>query len=358
MEPELSSLLIKAEETYNSNFPPKTCFERAIFFSWGCTIGDCQFCYMSTQPASKKPSETKRSTESILAEFILAKNLGWEIGFFTGGIGVFRPQEIEILLKAAVEITGDKIWLSVGPLSKPILQKYLPYIKGVVGSTETINPELHAKVCPSKPLAPYERMFEAATEMGLQKAMTFIVGMGETHGDLELLKKFIHRYAIDKIHVYGLIPQSGTVFENSPIPSKEEQAWWIAQLRIAFPTLDIQCGVWEDRLDRISLLLQAGANSISKFRATALFGTKAAAELEHQATLAGRTFQGTLTKIPSIDWKDEVYKLSLEEDLKRRIHQKLEEYLQHMQKNIKLRISITTPIETIAKSKNHINTTT
>ncbi len=334
MEPELSSLLIQAEETYNSNFPAKTCFERAIFFSWGCTIGDCQFCYMSTQPASKKPSETKRSTESILAEFILAKNLGWEIGFFTGGIGVFRPPELEVLLKAAVEITGDKIWLSVGPLSKTLLQKYLPYIKGVVGSTETINPELHAKVCPSKPLAPYERMFEAATGMGLRKAMTFIVGMGETYADFELLQEFIRRHAIDKIHVYGLIPQSGTVFENSPIPRKEEQAWWIAQLRIAFPTLDIQCGVWEDRLDRISLLLQAGANSISKFRATALFGTAAAEELERQANIAGRKFQGTLTKMPLIDWHTEVQKLSLEEELKQRIIHKLDQYLQQMQKNI------------------------
>src|SRR3989338_5528439 len=200
MNPELSALLQKAHQTYQENFPAQTCFERAIFFSWGCTIGDCQFCYMSTQPADKKPTETKRSVESILAEFILAKNLGWDIGFFTGGIGVFNPAELEFMLKAIREITKEKIWLSVGPLSKPSLQRYLPYIKGDVGSTETINPELHAVVCPSKPLAPYERMFDAAQELQLLRAMTFIVGMGETHADLELLKKFIGRYAIDKIH--------------------------------------------------------------------------------------------------------------------------------------------------------------
>src|SRR3989338_5455788 len=179
-------LIEKAQRIYTENFPLTTLFERAIFFSWGCTIGDCTFCYMSTQPADKPPKETKRSAESILAEFILAKKFGWDIGFFTGGIGVFTPGEMESLLRNIIHITQEKIWLSLGPLSKPLLQRYLPYAKGIVGSTETINPILHAKVCPSKPLKPYEMMFEAASELGLKKAMTFIVGMKKTKEDLPL----------------------------------------------------------------------------------------------------------------------------------------------------------------------------
>ena len=103
---------------------------------------------MSTQPAGKAPKETKRSVESILAEFMLAKKLNWDIGFFTGGIGVLKPEELEFLLKAITEIIGGKIWLSVGAIPKPLLQSDLPYIKWVVGSTETINPELHKIVCP------------------------------------------------------------------------------------------------------------------------------------------------------------------------------------------------------------------
>ncbi len=333
MDEELPQLLEKAQAIYHQNYPAETCFERAIFFSWGCTIGDCTFCYMSTQPASKKPSETKRSTESILAEFIIAKNLGWDIGFFTGGIGIFTPAEIEFLLKAAMEIVRDKIWLSVGPLSKPLLQKYLPYIKGVVGSTETMNPELHNLVCPSKPLEPYEQMFAAAKELGLPRAMTFIVGMGETKEDLRLLQEFIQKYAINKIHLYGLVPHPGTMFENSSIPTKEEQGWWIAQLRISFPLLDIQCGVWEDRIENVSFLLNAGANSISKFRATALFGTPLAQELERQAAQAGRTFRGTLTVLPAANWDEEIRALSFSHELKTAIHEKLSEYLTRMQRN-------------------------
>src|SRR3989338_1818767 len=174
----LSQLMHQAQSIYQQHFPLTTRFERAIFFSWGCTIGDCGFCYMSTQPKDKPPSETKRSTESILAEFILAKQLGWEIGFFTGGIGVLVPDELEFMLKAIHEIAGEKIWLSVGPVARPLLRRYQPYIKGVVGSTETINPLLHGKVCPSKPLKPYESMFEVAKELRLERAMTFIVGLG------------------------------------------------------------------------------------------------------------------------------------------------------------------------------------
>ncbi len=330
---EINNLVKKAEKIYAEHFPPITNFERAVFFSWGCTIGDCTFCYMSTQPANKKPTETKRSVESILAEFILAKNLGWDIGFFSGGIGVFSPKEIEFLLKSIHEILGERIWLNIGAMPKPLLQKYAPYIKGIVSSIETINPELHQIVCPSKPIEPYERMFEHATELGLQKGMTFIVGMGETKEDFILLKDFIKKHQIEKIHLYGLIPQKGTMFEDAPIPTKEEQAWWIAQLRIAFPTLDIQCGIWEDRVDRISYLLKAGANSISKFQAIKLFGTDVAKEIEHQAQIAGRSFKGTLTKLPVIDWESEVETLSLSLELKEKVKEKLKNYLKSMRKN-------------------------
>ena len=329
----MQKLIQEAKQVYQENFNNEVTFERAVFFSWGCVIGDCTFCYMSTQPLDKVVKETKRSNASILAEFILCKHLGWDIGFFTGGIGVLKPDELEFLLKAIYQITQEKIWLSVGPVSKPLLQRYLPYIRGVVGSTETINPVLHKQVCPSKPLKPYEIMFETAKELNLERAMTFIVGMGETREDLSLLKEFITKYEINKIHMYGLIPQKGTPFENSAMPTKEEQAWWIANLRIAFPKLDIQCGIWEDRTERISYLLDAGSNSISKFKALKLFGTKVAKEIEHQATLAQREFKGTLTKLPNINWEKEINKLNLEKELKLKIKKKLNLYLKKMVSN-------------------------
>ncbi len=338
-EKELNDLIKKAGQIYKENFPMETCFERAVFFSWGCTIGNCTFCYMSTQPKEKNITEARRSFESIFAEFILAKNLGWEIGFFSGGIGVFKPAEIELMLKTIYEITGEKVWLNIGPISKLFLKNYAPYIKGVVSSIETIDPELHKKVCPSKPIEPYERMYNAAREIGLKTGMTFILGLGEKKEDFPLLIDFIKKHCIEKLNLYSLIPHNGTVFEGDPAISKEYHAWWIAKLRIEFPKLDIQCGIWEDRVDRIAFLLCAGANSLSKFKATKLFGTKIAEEIEQQSESAGRKFKGTLTKIPDIDWDGKVDRLSLDEEMREKIRKKLNEYLDHMRKGVsKIRI--------------------
>lgn len=327
---ELPKLIEQAQKIYQQNFPLTTKFERAIFFSWGCTIGDCAFCYMSTQPKDKPLKESRRSIESILAEFILAKKLGWDIGFLTGGIGVLKEEELELILRVGSHIVGEKLWLSIGAVSKDTLKKYLPYIRGVVASTETIEPKLHKKVCPSKPLKPYEQMLNSAKELNLERAMTFIVGMGETHQDFSLLKEFIEKYHINKIHLYSLIPEKKTIFEKTPPPTAEEQAWWIGNLRINFPKLDIQCGIWEDRVERISLLLKAGANSISKFQALKLFNSPVAKEIEHQAELAGRKFEGTLTKLPKVDWKKEVERLDVPEEMKVKIFKKLNDYLESM----------------------------
>ncbi|MBU1198618.1 MAG: radical SAM protein [Nanoarchaeota archaeon] len=315
-----------------------TCFERAIFFSWGCKIKDCAYCYMSTQPELRKKDGKqnkqlpRRSTESILAEAILCKKLGWQIGFFSGGIGAYKTEEFLEVLKDLFAVIGEKIWLNIGALSQEELQLFKPYAKGVVASIETVNPEIHDKVCPSKPIAPYLEMFEYAKEIGLKRAITIIIGLGETIDDFDKLKEMIETYGVEKIHIYGLNPHKGTSFENTEPPSSEYQAEWIKKTRDAFPDIDIQFGIWIDRVGRVSELLKAGANSISKFPAIRLFGSEKAKEIEKQARLAGRKFQGTLTMLPDVNWNAEVDSLKLDADFKERIKQKLNSYLRKMKK--------------------------
>ena len=296
---KLSILMHQAKQIYLENFPNETCFERAIFFSWGCSIRDCQYCYMSTQPKqNKKGKPAVRSIESMLAEVILCKKLGWKLGFFSGGTGMYKTDDFAEMLRKICLAYGEKIWLNAGALSKEDLKKFLPYIKGVVGSIETVNNEVHKKVCPSKPVEPYLKMFSEAEKLGLKRAVTIIIGLGETIEDYPELKKIISEYGIEKIHFYGLNPQKGTMFENSLPPPKEYQAEWIARTRIDFPKIDIQFGIWKNRTDRISFLLDAGANSISKFPALKEFGKKSAVEIEVQAKAAGRKLTSTLTKLP------------------------------------------------------------
>jgi biotin synthase-like enzyme len=325
----MEKILEKAKRAYLNNFGNKTCFERAIFFSWHCNIRDCAYCYMSTQP-EKKSNVAKRTTESILAEIILCRNLGWRFGFLSGGVGAYSVEGFEELLEKIYLVHGEKFWINVGALSKEDLKRYSPYLKGVVGSIETINEEIHRKVCPSKPIQPYVKMFREAKKLGLQNAMTIIIGLGETIDDFPKLEKFVEENSISKIHIYGLNPQKGTIFEDAEPPLKEYQAEWIARTRIAFPEMDIQCGIWADRTDYVATLLRAGANSISKFPAIRYFGKKEAKAVEEGAEKAGRRFIGTLTKLLEIDWDREVDRLGLERALKEKIKVKLRTYLRKM----------------------------
>jgi biotin synthase-like enzyme len=292
---QIMDIIAQAEKVYQQHFTAETHFERAIFFSWYCGIGDCTFCYMS---AEKHAKTARRSTESILAEIILCKALGWKIGFVSGGHDAYTKVEFLELLKQISRVSDEKVWINVGPLSHAELLKYQPYIKGVVASIETINPTLHKKVCPSKPIGPFEQMLSDADSLGIDKAMTLIVGIGESLDDFLLLEAFIRKHGIMKIHIYSLNPHDGTAFGNALPPSNVYHAEWIARTRIAFPTIDIQAGIWLDRSNTVSLLLRAGANSISKFPALRHFGGKEARQVEEQVTRAGRVFQGTLTTMP------------------------------------------------------------
>lgn len=305
----------------------QTHFERAIFFSWYCGIRDCAYCYMSTQPDSKK---AVRSKESLLAELLICKKLDWEIGFISGGVGAFSRAKFKDLLKDMFKVSGEKFWLNVGALKADELIEYLPYTKGVVGSIETVNKELHDSICPSKPMEPYFDMFLEASARGLKKAVTIILGLGETLDDFKEFEQMVRKYDISKVHFYGLNPQKGTKFEKFKPPTAEYQAEWIIRTRKEFPKMDIQMGIWLDRVDRVAMLLRAGANSISKFPALKKFGSEEAKEIEKQASIAGREFVGSLTKLPSIDWEQEVWKLDLDDDLKAKVLFKLEQYLAKM----------------------------
>lgn len=325
-------IIEEAGIVYRKNFPMEAWFERALFFSWYCSIRDCAFCFMSSQSAAE-PKKMRRSTESLLAEAILCRVLGWKSCFLSGGINAFSPEDIKKLLPLLTMAYGDKLWLNIGPLSQKLLEEYKPYVHGVVGALETVNQLLHKRICPSKPVEPYLKMFGDAHKIGLANAMTFIVGVGETKNDLLLLLECIEKYNITKIHIYSLIPEKGTVFANKALPSPEEQAWWIAQVRIHFPEISIQCGIWKDRVQSLHLLLEAGANSFSKFPATRLFGSSVAKNVEEQVKKAGRRFRGTLTVLPVLDWKKEVTSLEIDEALKAKVIVKLMLYLKRMQFN-------------------------
>ncbi len=309
----------------------KTWFERAIFFSWYCSRGDCKFCYMSTQKNRiKNPKLAKRKIESILAEAIISKACGWKIEFISGGYESYDIDELVFLAKHSSKITKQKQWLNIGALKKQELEKFKPHIEGVCGAVECINPKLHDKLCPSKPISEIIDMFKACDNLKLKKAITIIIGLGETEKDIPLLIDFIKKHKISRITFYALNPHKGTVFKKGP--KTDYYVRWISAIREKFPKLYIIAGSWVNRLSEISNLLNAGADSITKFPSIKLFNSKYAKQIELQSAIAGRQFTGSLTKLPDIDWDKEVDQLDLDRELKSRIKTKLKQYLKQMKK--------------------------
>lgn len=312
------------------DFNKKTWFERAIFLSWYCAKGDCKFCYMSTQKSLiRNPKKARRTSASILAEVFLCKKLGWKIEFLSGGYESFSREELLFLIKNIYKTYKEKLWLNVGVLNKDELRLFKPYIKGICGAVECINPKVHNRVCPSKPIKEIESMFKTCNKLKLKKAITIILGVGESLNDIELSKKFIKKNKIDKITFYRLKPQKGTIFENKKPITKEYYVKWVKEIRKEFPKIKIAVGSWLPYLDEIHLLLNTGADAITKFPSIKLFNTKYAKKIEAEAEKANRNFQGSLTKLSKINL-DNIDKLNIDNQLKNKVKVKLRQYLEKM----------------------------
>ncbi len=328
--------LEQANRVFLETWGKEIYYGRCIFLSWWCEKGTCKFCFRSTVKHKIKHAENaKRSIPSVLVEAVLAKNLGWNIEFLTGGCGIYPFEELLELVKTVVTAYGKKIWVNLGEFKPEQLEKLKPFVEGVCASIETVEEKLHNELCPDKPIKPYSEMLKKAGQLGFKKSITIVIGLGEKEEDINLLHKFIEDHKLDRITFYPLKPVKGTIFEDKQGPESRYYANWIAKTRIRFPKLEIIAGTTVRRCAEAELLFRAGANAITKFPATKQFGTEKAKLVEEGAAKAGRIFKGTLTKMPDIDWNKEVDKLDIDAKLKEPLKQKLQQYLKAMGKNFK-----------------------
>jgi biotin synthase-like enzyme len=140
-------------------------------------------------------------------------------------------------------------------------------------------------------------MLELAGDLGFKKAITIILGLGETPDDLEYLWDLIENVGIDRVTFYSLNPHKDTIYENSPQPASLYYAGVIAATRIKFPSLEIITGTWIDNLANIGPLILAGSNGITKFPLFRMFGTRYGKRVEEEVRWAGRELQGTFSDI-------------------------------------------------------------
>lgn len=329
-EENFAELVEKAGKVYKQNFKPETWFGRCIFLSWYCDLGTCKFCFRSTTKHKFQHADSaKRALSSILTDAIIGKAMGWRIEFLTGGYRIFSFEEQLEICRLVSAVYGHKIWINLGTIDDERLRRIERYVEGVCASIETVNPQLHAEICPDKPIEPYLSMLKTAKKMGFKTSITIVIGLGEKKSDFELLARVIEEHKLDRITFYALKPVAGTPYTKSPEP--EEYARWIAKTRIAFPKLEIMAGLTPKNAERYAeLLLRAGANALTKFPAVKRFNSAQAKEIERQAKSAGRKFNGTLTKMPAADWDCEVEQLKLDAALEREVKAKLKECVEGM----------------------------
>ena len=287
-------LIKKANEITLKNHGNLITLERAVFLSWWCDKGDCAFCYMSTQKEKiKDPQKARRNINNIFAEAEMCKRLDWNIEFLSGGYESFTTQEIKNIAEKIKNITGDGVWLNTGITDE--LSEYESEIKGITGAVEVANPKIHKKVCPSKKLDDISNMLDVAGDLGFKKAITIILGLGETLEDVGYIIDYIKEHKIDRVIFYSLNPHKETIYANSSQPASLYYAQVVSQIRLAFPDIEIICGTWIDNLANIGILILSGANGITKFPLFKMFGTKYGKRVEEEVKWAGRELKGTFT---------------------------------------------------------------
>jgi len=332
LDKEFQKLITTAESVYNDNFEKTAWFGRCIFLSWYCERGTCTFCFRSTQKHKIQHAEkARRSLASVLAEAMLIKGLGWRLEFLTGGYGICDDQELVRMVKLVHQVLKEKLWINLGEIGSEMLHNLQPYVEGVVSSIETVEPSLHTQVCPDKPIGPYVEMMKSAKDLGFKISMTVVIGLGEKREHIDLLKEFITDNSITRITVYALRPVANTPFTKGPDPL--DVAWWIAQLRISFPTLEIIAGSAQYRIPELHLLLKAGANAITKLPATNIFNTDKGKQVEEQVRLAGRTFSSMFTcnNLSTLqDWGAMLDGVDITADEKKDVLILLQQYLKKM----------------------------
>jgi len=249
----MEELLKKANKVTLENHEPVVYFDRSIFINWSCSLADCTYCYLSTQPKSDKYA--KRSNASILAEAIICKHFGWNVAYITGGIGVHTLIEQKELAQQLKAVLGKPIMINLGPMTKPMFDHLLPDIEGVGVAVESFIPEIQAKVCPSKPLPAFIKTLKVCNELGLKNIITIILGIGEKKEDFHIFEQFIEDNKVQKVQFCFLKPQKGTIHEHDAEPTPEYVTWWIAKTRVAFPNLKIKIAITQESLNHLSLFL-------------------------------------------------------------------------------------------------------
>jgi biotin synthase-like enzyme len=318
-------------------------FARAIFGSWYCSIGDCKFCFLSTQKKAKI-YVSKRRVESVIAESIILKHLNVKLQDFTGGVLGNDYSELVKLTKLLYYIFEEPVWINLNVVPLKVWDEIKKYVEGLIYSTETFNKKLHDFVAPSKPLENSFKVFEFLDSEKKKKGVTLIIGLGETWKDIEVTNEFLETWQVNHINVYGLKPIKGTIYENKVSPPLPYILFWISELRINNPDLIVVGSKSYRYINEYPFFYKAGANYYSKLRFINDFGKKGFKyfdylnkkfNIPHDTIVSMNEEEFNIFKEKVLSYNlDNLIKKSRVEFNKELVIEKIKNYLKIMEKNI------------------------
>ncbi|MFT4343332.1 MAG: radical SAM protein [Candidatus Woesearchaeota archaeon] len=341
-EQELNELIEQGNKVYKDNFDGTVWFERSIFTNWTCGIADCKYCYLSTRPKLEKGAV--RSRESILAEVLLCKSMGWRVGYLTGGLRVEPTEYLVGLGKLINDVLGERIMFNYGPYTKTETKMLSETLRGMGCAIESFDPKLHSFICPSKPLNSLIKFLGYLEDNSMEKLITIILGIGETMDDVNEVIDYVQKYNITSVQLCFIKPQYGTVFAKVESPDPKYMAWWTAKLRIACPKLIIKIALVRDRIEDFSLMLNAGANCFSRYLVFNDFGNDFARQLVAECKRVNRTLEGNFLSIPAIN-ESELFK-DVPIEMLPVVKEKFFQYIHKLEKNLQKQHTVQKALKT------------
>lgn len=284
-------LIEEAETAFTSHFKPAVSFEHSLSFSLQSGKQEEEDPETGIRRPARSLAPIKRSPQSLVAESLICKQLGWDMIFDNPGTYPF--DEIMDVIRQ-VNLASEKgSWVSLGPLTTTDVDIISPFVKGINAQLETVNKDLQKKLIPRTTLASLVTMLSEARK--IQRGVSINLGLGEKLDDLQNLFQFIETHNITRVSFASVRIEKETRFSRAP--SSFYCARWIAETRIRFPRIAIVASTSDRRVAETGLFVKAGANIITGFPAMKLFNSEQAKILEEEIKNAGRAFKGTLTNM-------------------------------------------------------------
>jgi len=218
----------------------------------------CHYCSRASGADFPPPLTPDEVTEG--ARFIASS--GTKVMEVGGGTNPAQAERIIECAHAAIEASGIRVWVNVGP---SFARRHLERLKDVgiemVGANlETINPDVFRRVKPGDGLEKRMRLAKEIKSVGLKLSSVMMVGIGSSVADYARHIFWLKEVGVDRMSVTGLNPVPGTPLEAAEPASPFDVCRVAAVGRLVLRDADVSVGGMMNDPRLLPLQVMSGVN--------------------------------------------------------------------------------------------------